>query len=166
MRNNQVKSIALGGMLAALALVIMCLGGLLPIATYVCPVLCIVLLSFVLRLCGRRMAWAWYIAVMLLCLLMAPDKEAAVVFVFLGHYPMVKPRLDGMPLRWLWKLLLFNAMILLAYTVLIYLLGIDRVVFEFRQMGLWLTGITLFLGNLCLFMLDRVLGVLDGKIRK
>lgn len=166
MRNNQAKSIAMGGMLAALALVIMCLGGLIPVATYVCPVLCMLLLSFVLGLCGRRLAWAWYSAVMLLCFLMAPDKEAAVVFAFLGYYPIIKPKIDRMPLRWLWKLLLFNAMIFLAYSVLIYLLGIAQVASEFRQLGLWLTGITLLLGNLCLFVLDRLLGILHFKFAK
>ena len=157
MRNHQAKSVALGGILAALALVIMCLVGLIPVATYVCPVLCMVLLQFVLQFCGRRIAWAWYAAVMLLCLLLAPDKEAAVIFAFLGYYPIMKPILDRWPVSWLWKLLLFNAMIFLAYSVLIYLLGIDQVVSEYRQLGFWLTGITLLLGNLCLFLLDRVL---------
>lgn len=165
MRNNQAKSIALGGMLAALALVIMCLGGLIPIATYVCPVLCMMLLTFVLQLCGRRIAWAWYSAVMLLCLLIAPDKEAAVVFAFLGYYPIVKPKIDKLRLRWLLKLLLFNAMIFLAYTVLIYLLGVDQVVTEFRQLGIWLAAITLLLGNLCLFLLDRVLTTLQKNLK-
>ena len=165
MRDKQAKSVALGGMLAALALVIMCLGGLIPVATYVCPVLCIILLSFVLQLCGRRLAWAWYAAVMLLCLFMAPDKEAAVIFAFLGYYPMVKTKLDKWPVSWLWKLFLFNVMIFLAYSVLIYLLGIDQVVSEYRQLGFWLTAITLFLGNLCLFLLDRVLSNLQYKFR-
>jgi len=103
---------------------------------------------------------------MLLCFLMAPDKEAAVVFAFLGYYPIIKPKIDRMPLRWLWKLLLFNAMIFLAYSVLIYLLGIAQVASEFRQLGLWLTGITLLLGNLCLFVLDRLLGILHFKFAK
>ena len=166
MRNHQAKSVALGGVLAALALVIMCLGGLIPVATYVCPVLCMVLLSVVLQLCGRRIAWAWYAAVMLLCLLLAPDKEAAVIFTFLGYYPVIKNTLDSWPLSWLWKLILFNAMIFLAYSVLIYLLGVDQVVSEYRQLGVWLTVITLLLGNLCLFLLDRVLRNLQYKFRR
>ena len=166
MRNRDAKAVALGGMLAALALVIMCLGGLIPVATYVCPMLCMLLLAFVLGLCGKRIAWAWYSAVMLLCLLMAPDKEAAVVFAFLGYYPILKPRIDRMPLRWLWKFLLFNGMIGFAYTVLIYLLGVDQVVSEFRELGIWLTGITLLLGNVCLFVLDRLLGILHFKFKK
>ena len=59
MRNNEAKSIALGGVLAALAVVIMCMGGLIPVATYVCPTLCMIALCFVVQLCGKRIAWAW-----------------------------------------------------------------------------------------------------------
>ena len=75
--------------MAALAVVIMCMGGIIPMATYVCPMLCSLLLAVVLRLTGRRIAWAWYAAVSLLSLLLGPDKEAAAVFVFLGYYPII-----------------------------------------------------------------------------
>ena len=49
-------SVALGGLLGALAVVIMGLGTLVPIATYVCPMACIVLTQVVLKICGRRIA--------------------------------------------------------------------------------------------------------------
>ena len=65
---------AMGGVFAALAVVIMNLGGLIPVATYTTPVLCMLLLKFVLLTCGRRIAWAWYAAVAILGLLMSPDK--------------------------------------------------------------------------------------------
>ena len=84
MRKNS-KQMALGGIFAALAVVIMNLGGLIPIATYVCPALCMVLLSLVHRACGGRVAWAWYGAVAILSLLLSPDKEASAVFAFLGY---------------------------------------------------------------------------------
>ena len=90
-RNSPAGNVALGGILAALAVVIMAMGPLLPVATYVCPMLCALLLQVVLKTCGSRIAWAWYGAVALLSLLLAPDKEAAVVFTFLGYYPIVKP---------------------------------------------------------------------------
>ena len=109
--------------MAALAVVIMCLGGLIPIATYVCPVICTLLLSVVLKRCGKRDAWAWYGAVSVLCLLMAPDKEAAAVFLFLGYYPIVKPVLDRKKCSWIWKGLLFNLSVLAMYWLLIALLG-------------------------------------------
>ena len=50
MRNGSAKKIALSGMLAALAMVIMCMGGLIPVATYVCPMLCCVILQMVAKL--------------------------------------------------------------------------------------------------------------------
>ena len=157
MRNTHAGAIALGGMLAALALVIMCLGGLIPVATYVCPVLCMLLLSFVLGMCGRRIAWAWYGAVSLLSLLMAPDKEAAAVFLALGYYPIVKPRLDRRKGKWLWKGLFFNAVILILYWLLMHIFGFDQLAAEFADMGKILTAVMLFLGNVTFFLLDKLL---------
>ena len=166
MRNRDAKAVALGGMLAALALVIMCLGGLIPVATYVCPVLCMLLLAFVLGLCGKRIAWAWYSAVMLLCLLMAPDKEAASVFVFLGYYPIIKPWMDQRKLSFLWKLVLFNAAIFAMYTLLIHLFGLTNISEDFAELGAVMTAVTLVLGNITLFLFDLNLTLLDKKKRR
>ena len=41
MRNRQVQSVALGGVLAGLAVVFLSLGTLVPGTTYVCPLLCL-----------------------------------------------------------------------------------------------------------------------------
>ena len=166
MRNNQAKLIALGGVLAALAVVMMCLGGLIPVATYACPVLCMVVLCLVVHLCGRRIAWAWYGAVAVLGLLLGPDKEAAVLFAFLGYYPILKPRLDRMKLRWLWKLALFNTMVLMAYGLLIKVLGMEQILGEFQQMGAIMTAVTLLLGNVTMLFLDTVLTRLQRKITR
>lgn len=158
--------VALGGILAALAVVIMSLGGLIPVATFVCPMLCMVLLSVVLRQCGRRIAWAWYGAVAILSVLLGPDKEAAAVFVFLGYYPIVKPLLDRKKLPWLWKGLLFNGSILIMYWLLMHLLGMAYIAAEFQQMGTVLAVATLLLGNLTFFLLDRVLSLRFRKYGK
>lgn len=163
MGRNHSKPIALGGVMAALAVVIMCLGGIIPVATYICPMLCALLLAVVLKLTGRRIAWAWYAAVSLLSLLLGPDKEAAAVFVFLGYYPIIKPWMDRRKLPVLWKLLLFNGMILILYAVLIWLFQMEQVVLEFQELGAVLTGVTLILGNVVLFMLDVLLGRLGRR---
>lgn len=161
-----VKSTALGGVTAALAVVIMCLGGLIPFATFVCPMLCMLLLQMVSQLCGSRMGWAWYGAVALLSLLMGPDKEGSALFAFLGFYPLVKPHLEKMPLPWLWKLILFNTAILLMYTLLIHLLGMDQLASEFQEMGRILLIVTLALGNLTFFLLDRILSRKFGRKKR
>ena len=79
---SKAAPVALGGVMAALATVIMALGTMIPAATYVCPMLCMLILAVVYRTCGSSIAWAWYGAVAILSLLMAPDKEAATMCVF------------------------------------------------------------------------------------
>ena len=145
-------------MMAALAVVIMSLGGLIPIATFVCPMLCMLLLRFVLTLCPRRIGWAWYGAVAILGMLMSPDKEAAAVFVALGYYPILKPRLDKMKYGVVLKFLLFNVVILLMYAVLIYVMGLAQIAAEFAEMGIIMAAVTLVLGNVAFFLLDDLLG--------
>lgn len=156
---NQTRSIALGGVFAALAVVIMCMGGLIPVATFICPMLCMLLLAIVRKNCGDRMAWAWYGAVAILGSLLGPDKEAAAVFVFLGYYPIVKPKLESLPLSWLWKALLFNAAILVMYWLLMNVFGMAQVAAEFEEMGTVIMLVTLVLGNVTFFLLDRLLAI-------
>lgn len=148
---------ALGGILAALAVVVMTLGGIISVATYVCPVVDILLLHVVLKICGQRIAWAWYAAVTILVLLLSPNKEAAAVFAFLGYYPILKPKMDRMKGKRLWKFLFFNGVILLMYWLLLNLFGMAQLAAEFRGMGIAMTAVTLILGNVTFALLDRAL---------
>lgn len=156
---KNAASIALGGVLASLAVTITCLGGLIPAATFVCPMISMLILSVVPKRCGGRIAWAWYGAVAILSVLLSPDKEAAAVFTFLGYYPIIKPKLDKLPLRWLWKLLLFNAAVLLMYWLLMHIFGMAQIMQEFDEMGKAMTFVTLLMGNATFFLLDRLLSI-------
>lgn len=162
-KRTPASSVALGGVLAALAVVVMCLGTIIPVATYVCPMLCALLLQVVLKTCGVRIAWAWYGAVAILSLLLAPDKEAAAVFAFLGYYPIVKPRLDKTRLRWLWKGLLFNASVLVMYWLLLRVFGLAQVAEDFEEIGVVMLIVLLILGNVTFFLLDKLLEKRLGK---
>lgn len=162
MAKRKAYDIALGGVLAALAIVVMALGTMIPVATFVCPMLCMVLLNVVLSRCKDRIAWAWYGAVAILGLLLSPDKEAAAVFVALGYYPIIKPKLENLPAKWLWKGIYFNAVILLLYWGLMHVFGMAQIAAEFAEMGMIMTFVTLVLGNLCFFLLDRLLGIKKG----
>ena len=157
---------AMGGVFAALAVVIMNLGGLIPVATYTTPVLCMLLLKFVLLTCGKKIAWTWYTAVSLLSLLMAPDKEAAAVFTFLGYYPILKPRLEQMKGKWLWKLTVFNGSMVLLYSILIRIMGIAEVTGESEELAGIMLIILLALGNVTFLSLDRLLTMLEIRLRR
>jgi len=156
-KRTPASNIALGGILAALAVGIMSMGTLIPIATYVCPMLCAIVLQLILRICGQRIAWGWYGAVSILSLLMAPDKEAAAVFLTLGYYPILKPVFDRKKGKLLWKLAFFNAVILVTYWLLMHLFGFDQITAEFSEMGILLTAVMLILGNITFFLLDKLL---------
>ena len=158
MRSGASRPVALGGMMAALAVVIMALGGVIPIATFVSPMACMLLLRFVLTMCPRRIGWAWYGAVALLGLLLGPDKEAAAIFAALGYYPILKPRLDRMKYGVVLKFLLFNTVILLLYGLMICLLGVAQIVADYAELGLIGGGVMLILGNVTFFLLDDLLG--------
>ena len=158
MRNNNAKEMALGGVLAALALVIMSLGAMIPSATFVCPMFCCLILQLVLRFCSKRTAWAWYGAVAILSVLLCPDKEAAAVFVFLGYYPIIKPMFDRSKLRLLYKAIYFNAVILVMYWLLIHLFGMAQLAAEWEELGFAMTAVMLVLGNVTFYLLDQVLG--------
>lgn len=158
MKKSPASRISFGGMMAAVALVIMNLIGVIPVATFVCPMLCMMILTLVMRFCGKRIGWAWYGAVAILSALMAPDKEAAAIFVTLGYYPLVKPILDKVKGGLALKLLLFNFVILLMYWVLINLFGLSEIVQEYNQLGFAMTVVTLLMGNFIFYMLDKILG--------
>ena len=150
-------------MLAALAVVVMSIGGLIPVATFICPMLCMMLLSFVTRLCGSRIGWAWYSAVAILSILLGPDKEAAAVFLFLGYYPIIKSRLDKMKCALLLKLVFFNLVILVMYYVLVDVFGLSQIAAEYQNLGTILIIGMLVLGNVTFFLLDVLLGRLKSR---
>ena len=162
---TNTRAVAFGGVFAALALVIMCMGTLIPVATYACPILCLLLLAMVQSITDTRIAWAWYAAVSILSLLLAPDKEAAVVFLFLGNYPMVRNWIKGKRFFFLWKLIYFNTVIFFSYVLLIWLMGLHHISEEFRTLGRYGAVIMLLAGNILFFAVDRLLATRFGGKR-
>ena len=165
MRNTSVKAIAFGGMLSAVCVGIMCMGTLIPLATFICPVLVTLTGYGVIRFCGRKIAWCWYAAVAILSALLAPDKEAAALFIFIGYYPFVKLWFDRYRLGWLGKLLLFNCAIGLMYFLLLRLSGMADLAEEYAQLGIWGSVIMLLLGNATFFLVDRLLSLIAEKMK-
>lgn len=157
MRKRSAWKLAFGGLMAALSMVIMCLGTLIPIATFVCPVLCCMIGSVVMRLCGKRIAFAWYMLLGLLLLVMCPDKEAAIVYILFGYYPMLKPIIDRARLRILLKFLYFNLFCLTVYLGFLHLFGLSTIIKEYAQLGIAGLVFMLIFGNVTFFLLDFLL---------
>ena len=165
--DQKAKQLALGGVLAALAVVLLLLGGVIPIGTYVAPMLASMLLIPLLAELPRSPCLSWYAAVALLAVLLCPDRETAFVFVFLGWYPIAKPALDRLSLlpRIAAKLLLFNAAVAALYALLILVFRLEALLQEARETGLALLLVLLLLGNLSFLLLDLTLQRLTALYR-
>lgn len=165
MRRSDTKRIALSGILAALAAVIMCFGTLMPFATYMCPLICCMTQMVVLKFCGNRFSWIWFATVVILSLLFAPDKEAAMVFLAVGYYPIIKKKIEMYKFTTLLKLLFFNVSILSCYAILVYIMGIQAVLTDSAELGMVGLLITLLMGNATFLLFDRLLTIMDRKLR-
>ena len=153
---SAARQIALGGMLTAAAVVIMCLGSIIPVNTYLCPVLCILITRMVIARCGRRIGWCYYLATAMLSLMLAPDREAALVYAFLGYYPMLRPFFERLGVfGWYAKLLLFTLAGAGSYYVLLLLMGAEAAMTD----GWVMTLVTVLLWDLLFLLTDRLLGM-------
>ena len=169
MHNNHptAKQIALGGVSAALAVVLLTLGGLIPVGTYVTPMLASLPLVILRPALPRSLCIGWYVIVALLGVLLCPDPETAFVFVFLGWYPVAKPALDRLPRlpRLICKLLLFNAAAAALYALLIFVFQLEALVSEAKETGVALLLVLLVMGNAAFLLFDLLLTRLRQRQR-
>ena len=160
-RSSESRKIALSGVFGSLAAVLMLMGGILPLATYVAPALAGLLIVPVA------------IEVGLLSLFVVPDKEMSLIFVFfLGFYPLLKASIERMRSRaaqWAVKLAVFNACIVGMYGIILFLFPIGAVVEEFESMGIPFTGLLLLMGNVTFVIYDvavaRIIGLYCARFR-
>ena len=125
---RQSYMIAFCALMAALGAVLMALGGLIPIATYCSPMLASILLIPVLTEFGRREAWMVWAITAALALMLSIDKESAFLYLFLGFYPILRPKLDALRPRLLSlaaKLLFFSVMLGAMYALLIWFFQLE-----------------------------------------
>ena len=152
----KARQMALGGMMAAVSVVIMSLGSLIPVNTYICPVLCMLIGNSVLDRCGKRIGWCFYMSVALLGLLLAPDREAALVFAFLGYYPMIRPWFQKLGhVKVAAKLAFFTLAGAASYAMLLLVMGAGAAMEE----GWFLTALTVLMWDVLFLMVDRLLGL-------
>jgi len=159
--NQSSRKIAVSGMMVALGTAVMLLGGVIPLATFCCPALAGLALIPPVFDCGKTHAWSAWAAIALLGLTLCPDKEAALLFAFLGYYPVLKWDLD-VKIRRPWprrlvKLLIWNVAIGLMYAAIFFVLRLDAIMADYQGATLVMTLTTLALGNVTLMLYDVAL---------
>ena len=164
---EQSRKVALCGVLCGLAVVVLLLGGLFSLAVYCAPLLAMAVLLPVLEEYGPGTAGAAYGAVAILALLLVPDRETALVYVFFGWYPILRPRiaaLPSLPVRLVCRLGVCGLSMFLLYGVTIRLLGLPAVAEE--PGGGWVTAALAAMGCAVFLLLDLALGRLTVLWRR
>ena len=158
-RASPARKMALGAVMAAVGTAVMLLGGVIPVFTYVSPLLASLFLIPVENAAGKKAAVAVWAITAVLTLLLGVDKEAAFFYVFFGWYPLLKPLLDRIGNRWihlLVKVLLFTVCgaVLLLLTVLV--LGIGESLTETPGLH-WADLAFLVAMAACMMLFDKAL---------
>ena len=151
------KQIALCGLLCALAVIMLLLGGILGIGTFAGPILAMAVLLPILEEYGTKTAAAAWGAAAILALLLVPDRETALVFAFFGWYPLLRPRLSRIPsrpVRLLVKLAVCNGIIAVLYGLVLRLMGLTA---DLLDASRWMKLLLLLLANVTFLVMDRAL---------
>lgn len=122
---RQSKRIAECGMIAALCVVVMLVGGYLEIGMYLSPVIAGLLLTYIGVQYGVKYHLTIYIAVSALSFLFVPNIEENLMFASLfGCYPILRPRLQRMKTwpRRICKFLFCNVIVILVEMLIMYVL--------------------------------------------
>ncbi len=115
---SKTSAIAFCGIIIALSMVFM-MFAFIPNFTYTLPALAGALLVAVVIEVNIKYAFISYLAVMLLSILLVPDKFSVLLYAcFFGYYPIIKAlfeRAKGNFNVWIYKFVSFNIVILGIY---------------------------------------------------
>lgn len=155
MRNSAKTS--LGGIITALSLITMLMSAVIPNLEYALPAIAGTMLVLMVIEISKKWALCAYVAVSILSILILPNKEAAMMYIaFFGHYPIVKPLIEGKvknsPIAWILKALVFNVSVVLAYMVTVYVFGIP--IEDIKEHGMKIVPVLLALGNVMFVLYD------------
>ena len=166
---KQTHELALCGVFCALAVALLWMSGILPLTTYALPILASLALLPVREECRRSYAWSCFAAAAALSLLLCADKEAALIFCFLGYYPLLKPAFDALrspAARLLARLAFCAAAAAAAYALLLFVFRLSGVVQEFSGSAPWLLWATAAAGLLLFLIYDLAIDRLAVLFRR
>ena len=160
---KHTRQIAVSGMMAALATAVLMMGGVIPAATFAGPALAGLMLIPVFAEGGQKLALGAWLAISALSLILCADKEAALLFAFLGWYPAMKWKLEeklkgwkGVPV----KLVIWNACAGAMAALIFCVLRMDQGIAEYREMGRAMLAGFVVLANRPLLAYDRLLAIM------
>lgn len=160
--NNRKKlsfKVALGGVIAALSLLLMLVAGVTTSLVYAIPMITGAFLMVLVIEFGAGFAGLEYLAISIISMLLLGNKEAAIMYVaFFGYYPIIKSFIEkymGKILSWIVKYVIFNVSMVVAYFVVskIFMITFD----DMEVFGKYALLILLLAGNILFVVYDIML---------
>lgn len=163
-KTNKVSyKVSLGGIVAALCLVMMFLTAVFPPLNMTLPLFAGMLISVVAIEISSSWAFVTYATVSILAFFITPDKQAAIFFALIfGYYPVLKDVIDKLRhvvLRILLKLIIFNLSIVMIYQLIVKLFCTMDLMEEFGFLEELMIPVLLLVCNFTLFFYDYTLGL-------
>lgn len=158
----KTRAIALGGIMAALSIVILLIGSMLGIGMYAGPMLAGLCLLPVKRELGCKWHILLWITVSLLSLMMISDMEQNLMYLCLfGCYPIWRPMFQTLksPIRLAAKLLYFN-LVTIAAEVIVLLFFMPEV------LGTAMIIVLLVFGNITFLCYDLCIPLFEAMMEK
>ena len=146
------KKITLCGVMAALALALLYVGGITVLDLSV-VLFCSMITMFVMVETGVRMTWTYFAVTAFLAFLILPSKIYAIEYTLFGAlYPILKSYIERICgwIPWILKLVVFNAMVASCVLLAKFVFALGD---EYFPLGV----ITFAVGSVFLVLYDRVL---------
>ena len=157
--------VSLCGVMSGLALALMFLLGMIPSFEYLSPGIGGLLIWIIRKELGIKYGMISYIAVAILGLLVVPNYEATMMFLFLlGYYPIIREYLQKIKIKifqWIAKLAVFAVPSVGAYMILIHLFGMEYLMEEAGDFGRYGSLVLLGFGAVAFILYDLFLGIFN-----
>ena len=165
-RNTSIGYIvSLCGVMSALALSLMFVMGMIPSFEYISPAISGMFIWVIRRHLGVKYGMVSYLAVGVLSLLLVPNYEATMMYIFLlGYYPIVRDYLQKIKLKvlqWIVKLAVYAIPSMGAYMVLVHLFGMEYLLEDANDFGKYGSLVLLGLGAVAFILYDTFIGLLE-----
>lgn len=156
---KQSSKCALGGIVAALSLVMMISVAVIPFLTYALPAAAGMLIVFMVIETDKKWAFGVYCTVAILGAILVPNKEVAVMYLaFFGYYPIIKAVFEAKlnaVIGWILKIAAFVATMVVSYALMIKFMGVT--IDETEEFGAMAIPILLGMGTLAFILYDIAL---------
>lgn len=161
--NRSAFNVAFCGIVSALAVMFM-FGSLIPSLAYAVPAFAGMVIWTVTEHMSVKWAYLCYAAVSLISLMLVPEVEANMFFIFIfGYYPILCIQLEKIKnkvIRFIVKLLIFNIAVVIAYNILVLLLSAEEMLEGMEDLGQYAIFIFWGAGNVAFIIYDFCLKVI------